>query len=109
VDNVVGLPFGPELTPEEFERLNAEINELLAELGHQREDIAGWWNFVVFPELGGRTIARAWLDGDHQKVRHLVVHLYEQSEESARRIAADPERTSDLRRRITEIDRRHTA
>jgi hypothetical protein len=82
---------------------------MLTGMGQRPERVGGWWTSVSYPELGGRTIVRASLDGDHDLVAGLVGRFYEQSRENAYRLSGDPERLADGVSRIAEIDRRRTA
>lgn len=84
------LPSGPSLTPEEARQVETGINQMLESMGRRPEPVAGWWCSVQFPELGGTTIAEAWLHGDHDGVRHLLELLHARSRASAERVAQDP-------------------
>ncbi len=97
------LPPGHDMTPEEAHRAAVGINDLLVEMGHRPERIAGWWNFSPFPQLGGLTPTQAWLRGDYDGVKRLVASLYAASATRAKRVADDPERMSDLRKRLAEL------
>jgi len=97
------LPPEPDLTPEQAREVDVGINQMLEEMGHRPEPITGWWSSVRFPELGDVTIVEAWLHGDHEGVRRLVVLLHARSQASAERIARDPEFMAFLRDRMARL------
>lgn len=88
---------GKEVTAEEHAWAGKGINDLLVSMGHQPEDIAGWWTFVRFAALDGRTPVQAWAAGNHDGVADLVVHLYQRSEENAWAVARDAARVAAVR------------
>ncbi|HUC15720.1 MAG TPA: hypothetical protein VMS00_14815 [Acidimicrobiales bacterium] len=96
-------PPGPSLTPEEAQKVEAGVNQMLEGMGHRPEPITGWWSSVRFSELGDVTIVEAWLLGDHDGVRRLVELLHARSQASAERIARDPEFMAFLRDRMARL------
>lgn len=90
------------LTPVEEAQVAAGINAVFETMGYPAEPLplAIWWTMPQVEELGGRTVARAWLDGDHDSVRRHIEELVERSRQAAKRLAADPERMAALRERI---------
>ena len=97
------LPPGPSLTPEEAQRVEAGISQMLESMGRRPEPVTGWWYSVQFPELGDTTIVEAWLHGDHDGVRQLVELLHARSRASAERVAQDPAFMEFLRDRMARL------
>ena len=85
----------------EAEEAEEGINALLVELDRDPEQISpGWWVLQTFPELAGRTVPRAWLDGDREDVRALIVALYERTHRAREADLQDAAFMDDLRRRL---------
>lgn len=74
------------LTDEERRQVAAGFNAILESIGCPRQELNDWWSLTSFPELGGRTPTRAWLDGDYGLVRDLVTSLYQASTSARQRL-----------------------
>ncbi len=75
-----------DMTDDMQQRVAMGLNEMLKELGYPPSAISGWWNTVPLAELGGRTATQAWVQGDQDAVRDLIVNLREQSMKAARNL-----------------------
>lgn len=85
----------------EAEEAEEGINAALVELGRDAEQISpGWWVLQTFPELAGRTVPRAWLDGDRDDVRALIVSLYDRTHRARKADLQDAAFMDDLRQRL---------
>lgn len=71
-----------------------------SDLGHEPEPITGWWAFQGFDELGGRTPARAWLDGMREEVRQLIASLYDRTRQAQESSLQDKPLVDALRARL---------
>ncbi len=96
-------PPGPSLAPEDAQKVEAGVNQMLEDMGYRAEPITGWWSTTRFPELGDITIVEAWLQGDYDGVRRLVELLHARSQAVAERIARDPAFMEFLRDRMARL------
>jgi transcriptional regulator with XRE-family HTH domain len=76
-------PVGPvpspgEMSAEEVAWEATRLNIILANKGYDDSDVTRWWNFTRHLELGERTIAEAWRDGEYGSVTRLVESLPDQ-------------------------------
>ena len=86
----------------EAEEAEGGINAVLVELGRDAEQISpGWWALQTFPELAGRTVPRAWLDGDREDVRALIVTLCDRTHRAREYDLQDAAFMDDVRRRLS--------
>jgi hypothetical protein len=92
-----------QLTPEQAQIVVDGINDILVQLGRQPEDINGWWNHTRFAQLGDATLTQAWLRGDREAVRQLVVSLHQRSVDGARRALADPATAQMIREQVAKL------
>lgn len=92
---------------EETQRQTAALYHLLGEIGLTKPGEYRWFNASTHPELGGRTPTGAWLAGDHEGVKSLVLSWYEATTRARRRVVEDPEMMAFLRRRLAELDKRY--
>ena len=68
-------PASGEMSPDEVTWEATRLNIVLANKGYNDSDVTRWWNFTRHLELGDRTIAEAWKDGEYGAVRRLVESL----------------------------------
>ena len=94
-------------------RRQAAIDELVDRIATSSGDSDEWWNARKHEDLGGRTLAEAWLTGDHDGVMRVIAGWYQQSDERAEQIQNDPamlEIIEDRRRSVAEkADHRRSA
>ena len=101
---VVELPLAYLKAIEEANEAAGGITRLLVDLGHKPEPITGWWAFQGFEQLGGRTPARAWLDGMRDEVRQLIVSLYDRTSKGQESALQDNDFVDGLRARLVELE-----
>lgn len=87
-----------DLTPLEASRRAEATETLLAEMraGHGIRGAAAWWDHT-FVHLDGRTPTEALQAGDDDRVRALINHWYEESEQGAERQRQNPELVKMIR------------
>jgi len=76
---------GTQISQADSDRLLAFLNATVTECGHPEAVMSrldAWWTVVPQDELDGRTIADAYIHGDEQAVRSLLVAQYEATERS---------------------------
>ena len=95
-------PFG-ELSVDDQRRVSEGINQVLKELGRPEEVISGWWNMAAIPELGGLTPVHAWLSGQQEAVRQMVISMHNETLAAAERARTDPEIIELMQRRAAHL------
>jgi transcriptional regulator with XRE-family HTH domain len=69
------IPPSAEMSADEVAWEATRLNIILANKGYDDSDVTRWWNFTRHLELGDRTIAEAWRDGEYGSVTRLVESL----------------------------------
>lgn len=100
-------PNGDQDHDEEAQRQRAALYHLLGEIGLTKPGEYRWFNSSTHPELGGRTPTEAWLAGNHEGVKSLVLSWSEATTRARHRVVEDPERMAFMRRRLAELDKRY--
>jgi transcriptional regulator with XRE-family HTH domain len=72
------VPPSAEMSADEAAWEATRLNIILANKGYDDSDVTRWWNFTRHLELGDRTIAEAWRDGEYGSVTRLVESLPDQ-------------------------------
>jgi transcriptional regulator with XRE-family HTH domain len=72
------VPPSAEMSADEVAWEATRLNIILANKGYDDSDVTRWWNFTRHLELGERTIAEAWRDGEYASVTRLVESLPDQ-------------------------------
>ena len=63
----LAAPATGEMSPDEVTWEATRLNIVLANKGYNDSDVTRWWNFTRHRELGDRTIAEAWKDGEYAR------------------------------------------
>jgi len=74
-EQVGPVPPTGDMSPDEASWEATRLNIVLANKGYDDSDVTRWWNFTRHRELGDRTIAEAWRDGEYGSVSRLVESL----------------------------------